>query len=144
MKYVLSVLLVFNYLVVSAQSGVYTWFTDKAEAIVYANDHEADILMVFAGSDWCRPCKQFKNDILEAADFKSYADGNLVILYLDFPSKKKSKLSKEATLHNEALAEQYNTSGTFPKIILLDKDLNKIKDLSYNGQSAEEFVAMLK
>ncbi len=129
---------------INAQTQQEAWFTDQSEATAYASEHDDDILMVFAGSDWCRPCIQFKKDILEATDFKQFADGNIVILYLDFPSKKKNKLSNEATKHNEGLADKYNRSGTFPKVVLLDKAMNKIKDLNYEGQSSEDFISMMK
>lgn len=144
MKYIFSILFTISCLSINAQTQQEAWFTDQSDAMAYAAEHDDNILMVFAGSDWCRPCIQFKKDILEATDFKEYADGNIVILYLDFPSKKKNKLSKEATKNNEALAEKYNQSGSFPKIVLLDKDMNKIKDLNYEGQSSEDFVTMMK
>lgn len=144
MKYIFSILFTITCFSINAQNLQEGWFTNQSEAVAYADEHDDNILMVFAGSDWCRPCIQFKKDILEATDFKEYADGNIVILYLDFPSKKKNKLSKEATKHNEALAEKYNQSGSFPKIVLLDKDMNKIKELNYEGQSSMDFVTMMK
>lgn len=88
-----------------------TWFTNLEVAKEYAAANEKDILMVFAGSDRCRPCKRFKKDILDAKKFKTWGSEEVVILYLDFPAKKKNRLSKDQTAHNEALSEQYNKSG---------------------------------
>ncbi len=144
MTYIFSILFTIGCLSINAQSQQEYWFTSQAEAMTYAVEHDDNILMVFAGSDWCRPCIQFKKDVLESIDFKKYAQDNIVILYLDFPSKKKNKLSKEATSHNEGLAEKYNQSGTFPKIVLLDNNMIKIKELNYEGQSSEEFIRMVK
>ena len=144
MKYLFSMLFLIACLSANAQSDQKAWFTDQDEAMAYATEHDDSIMMVFAGSDWCRPCKKFKKDILESPDFEALAADDITILYLDFPSKKKNKLSKEATAHNEALAEQYNPSGAFPKIVLLDKNMSKIKDLNYEGQSCTEFIALLK
>ena len=144
MKYIFSILFMISCLTIDAQTDQDSWFTNQSEAMAYASEHDDNILMVFAGSDWCRPCIQFKKDVLESEDFDAYASENVVILYLDFPSKKKNKLSKEATSHNEGLAEKYNQSGSFPKIVLLDKNMNKIKDLSYEGQSSEEFITLIK
>ncbi len=119
------------------------WFTNIEEAKSAAAENEQNILMVFAGSDWCKPCIQFKKDILQNSDFATQNKENLVVLYLDFPARKKNKLPKEQTKHNEALADKYNRSGTFPKIILLDAQGNKLKTIAFEGQSAEAFSAEL-
>lgn len=144
MKFYLSILFILTTLVTNAQQAKYHWFLNQLEVKKFAKEHNANILMVFAGSDWCRPCIQFKKDVLESKEFTAYADDHIVVLYLDFPSKKKNKLSKEATTHNEELAEKYNLSGTFPKIILFDKDMIKIKEIKFEGQSPTQFITQLQ
>jgi len=119
------------------------WFIDMEAAKKNATDNQKNILMVFAGSDWCKPCIQFKKDVLQNEKFSSQYGNQLAILYLDFPSRKKNKLPKEQTEHNEALAEKYNGSGVFPQIILLDAEMNKIKTLKYTGQSVDAFSSIL-
>ena len=144
MKILMSlVLATFLTMTIAAQDTVANYFTDSEKAMEYAETNNAEILMIFGGSDWCRPCIQFKKEILETNDFQASTNGKVAILYLDFPSKKKNKLSKEATQHNEALAAKYNTSGSFPKIILMDKAMNKIKEISYEGQSSTDFITLL-
>jgi thioredoxin-related protein len=119
------------------------WFVSQSEAIEYAETNNVNILMVFAGSDWCRPCIKLKKDVLENEVFLESSTDNLCILYLDFPSKKKNKLSKEQTLQNEGLAELYNPSGFFPKIVLMDSHLNKIKDINYKGENVSDFSNLI-
>lgn len=144
MKILMSLVIsAFFTITMTAQNDVANYFTDSAVAIEYATANDAEILMVFGGSDWCRPCIQFKKEILDAENFKKVTEGKLAVLYLDFPSKKKNKLSKEETKHNEALAAKYNTSGSFPKIILMDKALTKIKEIPYEGQSSIDFITLL-
>ncbi len=126
-----------------AQNKSLSWFTDLSEAKNYAAGNQANILMVFAGSDWCKPCIQFKQDILLSEDFSEYAAGEIAILYLDFPARKKNRLPAEQTEHNEALAEKYNRSGAFPKILLLDKDQNILSEPVFKGQHVDEFVQQL-
>ena len=116
------------------------WQTDFEQAKSIAADQDKSILMVFAGSDWCAPCKKLKKNILTTDAFRSYEKENLVLLYLDFPSKRKNKLSKEQTMHNEALAAQYNQSGNFPKVVLLDNLGKAIKEIKYEGQDADDFI----
>ena len=119
------------------------WFVLQSEAITYAEENEAKVIMIFAGSDWCRPCIQFKQDILESEAFSNFSPGKLAILYLDFPSKKKNRLSEELTSHNEELAELYNSSGIFPKIIVFNKEMTKLQELAFKGQTPQEFIDLL-
>ncbi|HMQ47129.1 MAG TPA: thioredoxin family protein [Saprospiraceae bacterium] len=116
------------------------FFTDYEQAKAVALAENKKILMVFAGSDWCRPCMQFKKEILDSEVFQTYAQENLVVLYLDFPARKKNRLSKEQTAHHEQLAEQYNKAGAFPKLVLLDGADHLIRNLSYTNQAAEHFI----
>lgn len=115
---------------------------DKAKA--YALAHDRQILMVFAGSDWCRPCIQFKRFILESEPFKAFASKELVILYLDFPSSKKNQLPEDQKKHNEKLAEKYNPHGTFPLIILMNSEEDILGHLKFSNQPPESFIAECK
>lgn len=136
----------FSFLVVlggQAQEEVKT-FTDIEKAKSYAAENNQDILMVFAGSDWCKPCIQFKKDVLQSNDFVDRLGGKLSILYLDFPARRKNKLPKEQTAHNEALAERFNKSGAFPKIVLLDRKEKVLGSPAFKGQTALDFVHELE
>lgn len=121
-----------------------TWTTNYDEAIEIASKQNKSILMVFSGSDWCAPCKKLRKNILEIEEFIAYEKDHLVILYLDFPAKKKNKLSKKQTKHNENLAEKYNSSGSFPKVILLNSEGAKVKELKYEGQSISDFINAIR
>lgn len=124
-----------------AQSENEFWFHNLEEAESYAASHEVPILMVFAGSDWCRPCMRFKKDILTTEAFSNYAKDKLTILYLDFPMKKENKLPAEQIKHNEQLAEKYNESGAFPYVLMLDAHEKVLGKLSFTNQSPEEFIS---
>lgn len=143
-----NLVLIFSFLafgnLLTAQENSLQWFENMEEAKTYAAKNQSDILVVFAGSDWCKPCIQFKKDILEATDFQNWGSDRLVVLYLDFPARKKNKLSPEQTAHNEALAERFNKSGAFPNIILLDKDEKVLANPKFNNQSTEQFTAELQ
>lgn len=115
-------------------------FTKLSEAKTFATEHEVPILMVFAGSDWCKPCIQFKKDILLSEPFQTYAKSHLAILYLDFPIRKANKLTDEEVKQNELLAEKYNPSGGFPQILLLTADETVLGKLSFKNQSPEAFI----
>lgn len=143
MKYLL-IILSFCALQLQAQEEKpANWFTNLAEAEAYADSNATNILMVFAGSDWCRPCIQFKQDILTADTFSNFASDNLAILYLDFPARRKNQLEAEQKAHNEALAEKYNESGAFPTIILLNTAGEVLAKPTFKGQSPEDFITEL-
>lgn len=120
------------------------WFSNVEDAKSYATEHEVPILMVFAGSDWCKPCIMFKKDILISENFEGYAAEHLAVLYLDFPIKKANKLPEEQTAHNEALAEKYNRSGAFPAIVMVDAEEHMLGHLEFHNQSADEFIESCK
>jgi len=117
-----------------------SWQTDFEEAKHIASEQDKKILMVFSGSDWCAPCIKLKKKILITDEFQEFEKGNVVVLYLDFPKRKKNRLSKELTRQNESLAERYNRSGMFPNILLMDNEGAVIKKINYDGQSPNEFI----
>lgn len=123
-----------------AQDIVPHFYANIDSAKQEAAEKEVPILMVFAGSDWCRPCMQFKQQVLANEAFQAYADTELVILYLDFPAKKKNQLASDQLIHNEALAERFNKSGAFPYLVLMDHQEEVLATLVYRQQQAETFV----
>ena len=137
----LSALLVYSCTATMAQELVWTTSLDSAKVAAVEND--AAILLVFAGSDWCRPCIQLKENILSQPAFAAATADELVILYADFPARKKNQLSDAQTKQNEALAERYNKLGAFPKLVLLNSDEELLAEPEYKGQSVEAFVDLL-
>ena len=121
-------------------SNPISWQTSFEEAKEVAAEQDKQILMVFAGSDWCAPCIKLKKKILVTEEFQEFEKENVVVLYLDFPKRKKNRLSKEMTRQNESLAEQYNRSGIFPNVLLVDNVGEVLKKVKYKGQSPDEFI----
>jgi thiol-disulfide isomerase/thioredoxin len=75
--------------------------------------------MVFQGSDWCAPCMKLDKEIWTSEEFVNDSDENLIMLKVDFPKKRKNKLSQVQQEHNNVLAEKYNTVGYFPFVVLV-------------------------
>ena len=118
--------------------------SDMEEAKALAEARDQDILLVFAGSDWCRPCKQFKLSVLDDSSFRQNFKDELLVLYLDFPSKRRNQLSEPQQAHNNRYAEQYNPEGLFPRLFLLDAGQETLGELKYAGEDAESFEAQLR
>ncbi len=121
------------------------WFFRIEEARQAAADRGVPILMVFSGSDWCRPCIQMKKEVWDDPAFLDYARKSLVLLQLDFPARRKNQPGPEQMAHNEALAEQYNPGGEFPNAVLIGREGKEVAHFGYNpSMSAQDYVEYLK
>ncbi len=107
------------------------WLTDIETATAQAKTDGKHVLILFTGSDWCKPCMLLKRDILNSESFQKFAKEQLILVKADFPAHKRNKLSKEQTTHNEQLAEKYNPDGTFPLLVVLDSEGDLIGDFGY-------------
>jgi len=117
---------------------------DFDESLHLAKASNKKVLMIFSGSDWCKPCIQLRNNILNKKEFAQFSESLLILLELDFPYRKKNKLPADQKAHNEALAEQYNSEGAFPKLILFDDNRKVIGELEYNtSMTSEQLMAKI-
>lgn len=116
------------------------WFINFDEVKALAQKENKNIIMVFAGSDWCAPCIKLEKYIWESKDFKEYAEENWVLLKLNFPKRKTNKLSKEQQAHNDALAEKYNKKGYFPLVLVLDKNGKVLGETGYKDISPQSYI----
>lgn len=129
-------------------------FSQEKDSLVYSPNFEyaketalqenKDILLVFSGSDWCKPCVVLDKTILQDSVFVVFANENLKVYKADFPRKKKNKLSKEQEEYNDILASKYNKNGEFPKVLLFSPNLELKATLIYNNMSAENFINQIK
>lgn len=116
------------------------WFIKSNEAKTFAIENKTPIMLVFAGSDWCKPCMMFKNEILKSSVFEGWHQDKIAVLYLDFPMHAKNKLPAELKKQNDLLAEKYNKSGFFPNIVLIDVQGKVMAQMEYKNQTPETFI----
>jgi len=102
--------------------GAEGWGSDFVEAQKLAKSSNKLILLNFSGSDWCGPCIQLKKEVFESEQFKSFAEGKLVLVRADFPRLKKNQLEKSQQVKNDLMAEKYNTDGKFPLTVLINAE----------------------
>ena len=138
-KIVITLVLALSALMVNAQN----WQTDFEEAKALANSKNLEILMIFEGSDWCAPCIRLEKEILSTEEFIKYAEDHYVLLKVDFPRKKAHALPTDQQEKNNKLAEQYNSQGYFPMVILMDKNGNIKGRTSYVNISPDEYIHLL-
>lgn len=137
---VLALLLAAPIFAQQAHESDLNWLTDFETAKAKASEEDKTILMSFSGSDWCANCMRLDKTLFQSEDFASYAAENLVLLQLDFPSKRKNSLPAEQVKHNEVLAETYNPKGTFPAVVLLDDSGGKMGKLTFPAKSVPAYL----
>lgn len=141
--FLLRTLLILSVLCSSHFVMAQNWMTDFELAKEKANQENRNIVLVFAGSDWCAPCIKLEKEIWQSEEFKKYSDNNYILLKADFPRQKKNKLPKELQKHNDALAEQYNMQGYFPLVLLLDANGKVLGKTGYKKVKPAEYISLL-
>ena len=118
------------------------WTTDLPKALAKAKAENKLVLIEFTGSDYCPPCKALHKTVMTSPEFVSYAKTNLVLVEADCPRSKEQ--SKELKTSNAALSRRFKIEG-YPTVIVLNGEGRQLKkDVGYDGQSANDFVAALK
>ena len=119
------------------------WKYNFDEAKKSAAKQDKNIIIVFSGSDWCAPCIKLDRNIWQSDAFKKEAAQDWIIVRADFPRKKTNELSKEQTEHNRKLAEKYNLEGSFPLVVILDKNGKVLGKMGFKNVSPEEYIKMI-
>ncbi len=120
------------------------WLLNIDEAKKQSAATNKPILVSFSGSDWCAPCMRLARDLFETQAFYDLAKEHFILLKLDFPAKKKNKLSSSQAKHNETLAEMYNKKGSFPLVIIIDKNGAIIGTMQHPKKTTKEYILNLK
>lgn len=125
--------------VLSTSAADGKWTTDFNAAREQAKKENKAILMDFTGSDWCGYCKKLKKEVFNTEQFQEWADKNLVLVEVDFPTAK-VKQPAELKKANKALEERFKIEG-YPTLVFADstgKELGRIE--GYEGQKPAEWI----
>lgn len=112
------------------------WQTNYKQALAQAAKENKQVLLAFAGSDWCIPCIQMDREVLSKSQFENFASKNLVLVKLDYPRRK--KLPPGEMQQNDQLQQQYSIEG-YPTYVLLDargKEVKRVVGYVDGGPSA--------
>ena len=117
------------------------WLTDLSLVRAKAKEEGKPILMDFTGSDWCGWCIKLKNEVFSQPAFINYANENLVLMTVDFPSRKQQE--KSLIEQNNTLMDTYSID-VFPTIILSDADGKVIGQMGYRRGGPVSYVDHIK
>jgi thioredoxin-related protein len=130
-------------ILVSLYGQAQNWLTDFEQAKKTASEQDKNIIIVFSGSDWCAPCIKLDKNIWQSESFKNEAAKDWVLIKANFPRKKANELPKKQTEHNRKLAEKYNIEGSFPLVVILDKNGKLLGKMGFKNVSPEEYIKMI-
>lgn len=114
------------------------WYTDWDKAEKASKAQNKPILIDFTGSDWCGWCIKLHDEVFSTAEFKSWAEKNVVLLEIDFP--RESKITAEQKAENEALAKKFGVQG-FPTIIFAKADGSELGRYGYDKGGPKVWTA---
>ena len=120
------------------------WLTDLDAAKATAKATNRPILAVFSGSDWCKPCIMYEQEVFAKPEFVSYAKDKLVLAHFDFPRLKKNQLPAAQQKTNDAAAAQLNREGDFPLAVVISPEGKVLARTGYIAGGPVAFEAYLK
>ena len=120
------------------------WLTDLGVAQARAKATNRPILAVFSGSDWCKPCVTYEQEVFAQPEFAAYAKDRLVLAHFDFPRQKRNQPNAVQAKLNEAAAAQLNREGDFPLAVVVAPDGRVLAKTGYIAGGPPAFAAYLK
>ena len=120
------------------------WLTDLSAAQALAKSSNRPILAVFSGSDWCKPCIMYEQEVFAKPEFATYAKDKLVLAHFDFPRQKRNQPTATQLKLNEAAAAQLNREGDFPLAVIIAPDGKVLAKTGYIAGGPVAFEAYLK
>ncbi len=85
------------------------WYDDLEVASKVAYKSDKPIMLFFTGSDWCGWCIRLQKEVFQQEAFKQWAADNVILVELDFPSKK--VLPAKIKEQNQMLQQQFAVRG---------------------------------
>ena len=128
----------------SAAFAAEGWGDNYENALKQAKEEKKQVLAIFSGSDWCPPCKYLDANILSKKDFQDEAQKDFVLLFVDFPRRK--KLDGAVVKQNAELARKYRINA-YPTIKILDAEGKELKSqvgLPKGSKNVKTFLKWLK
>ena len=119
------------------------WHTRYDEALALAKKDSLPLVLVFSGSDWCKPCIRLHEQVLVTDTFSDWAKSRVVLVSVDFPKQKKNALPKELVTQNEMLADRFNSTGVFPLFLLLTADEKIIGNVEFHNETPGQFILLI-
>ena len=120
------------------------WFSDLAAAQALAKNTNRPLVVVFSGSDWCKPCVVYEQEVFAQPAFKAYAANRLVLAHFDYPRLPQNQLSAAQTKLNATAAAQFNREGDFPLAVIVSPQGQVVAKTGYIAGGPAAFQTYLE
>ena len=117
------------------------WFVKWDDAVAESKKTKKPIYVLSTGSDWCGWCIRLRKNVLSRPEFETYAKENLVLLYLDSPSK--TPLCDEQKKHNQEVSRNLGLGGGVPNAAVVTAEGQKLGSISGGGLGLEAYLQKL-
>jgi thioredoxin-related protein len=111
------------------------------EALQAAAGQNRHVLVAFLGEDWSVASKRFKEDILEAPEFRAFADKRLV--YCPVNAHRMASHAKQEAAKLHSLVIHFDIKE-YPTILLFSPDGAELLRHGYRKDSAADYVNLLE
>jgi thioredoxin-related protein len=118
------------------------WFVNWDKALAEAKKTGKALFLLNTGSDWCGWCKRLKADVLDKPEFAEFAEKNLVLVYLDSPSR--NPLGKEQRAHNRLVTKSLPFGGGVPHVLVMNAKGEKLGSIGGGGMKVEPYLEKLR
>ncbi len=117
------------------------WTTDYDGGIKEAKAMNKQALVLFTGSDWCRPCMMLEGKVFQSDEFLQLSK-DFVLVKLDFPRRK--PMDPEIKKRNRSLANNFGVRG-YPTVVALNSEGKEItRWVGFRPTDKEKYLSNLK
>ena len=118
------------------------WFVNWDKALAEAKKTNKKLFVLNTGSDWCHWCKKLKDEVLVKPEFEKFASKNLVLVYLDNPSR--NPLGKAQKTHNRQIVKTLAFGGGVPSVGVFTAKGKKLGTIGGGGMKVDAYLDRLK
>ena len=118
------------------------WFVNWDKALAEAEKKNKPLFVLNTGSDWCHWCKKLHEEVLEKPEFVDFAKKELVLLYLDSPSR--NPLGRAQKLHNRRVVKALQFGGGVPCVVIVSAKGRKLGMIGGGGQTVDAYLEKMR
>ena len=119
------------------------WFVNWNKAVAEAKRTARPLFVLKTGSDWCPWCVKLHDNVLSKPAFAEFAAKNLILVYLDNPSKSNS-LCEAQREHNESLSRELGLRDGVPNATIITAEGRKLGVIGGGGLELDVYLARLR
>ena len=118
------------------------WIADFDKAMAVAKEQGKDLLVDFAGSDWCHWCHVLDKEVFNHEEFVRGVEDRFVLVMLDYPRSPKAKATVPNPARNAELLQKHAVQG-YPTVVLMTASGTAYAKTGYREGGVAPYLASL-